>query len=112
MQITRLNVRIQIQEAVSVQDAIGNWCDDWQVLYGCYAAVDSRGQSGGEVQVAGMTIDHSDLIFTLRYSPRLKDLTTTRHRLIFEGDIYDIQRIDWMNYNNQTIKLYAKKVVR
>ena len=112
MKVTRFNVRIRIEEAVAVQDAIGNWQDNWQFLYGCYAAVDSRGQSGGEVQVAGMTIDHSDLIFTIRYSPRLKSLTTTHHRLVFEGEIYDIQRIDWMNYQNKTIKLYAKKVVR
>lgn len=112
MQITRFNVRIQIQEAVSVQDMIGNWFDDWQPLYGCYAAVDSRGQSGGEIQVAGMTVDHSDLIFTIRYSPRLKNLSTERHRLIFKDEIYDIRRVDWMNYNHQTIKLYAKKVDR
>lgn len=112
MQVIRFNVRIQIEEAVATQDVIGNWQDNWQFLYGCYAAVDSRGQSGGEVQIAGMTIDHGDLIFTIRYSPRLKTLTTSRHRVVFQDEVYDIQRIDWMNYQNKTIKLYAKKVVR
>lgn len=112
MKITRFNVRIEIQKTQPIQDAIGNWEEGWTFLYGCYAAVDSRRQSAGEIQVAGMTVDHSDLIFTIRYTSRLKGLSPSQYRLKFQNDYYDIQQIDWMNYQNETIKIYAKKVER
>lgn len=112
MQIIRFNVRIQIQKAIPSQDEIGNWDNQWDFAYGCYAAVDSRQVITGEQQVAGQQVDHSDLIFTIRYTPRLKDMTTTGYRILFKGNFYDIQRIDWMNFTQETIKIYAKKVER
>lgn len=112
MEISKLNVRLTIQKSVPIQDEIGNWEDQWQDYYYCYARVDSRGQSGGEVTVAGVVVDRSDLIFTIRYTPRLKDLATTDCRVVFEGDLYDIKRVDFMNYENKTLKLYAKRAER
>ena len=59
-----------------------------------------------------MSVDHSDLIFTIRYTPILKDITTNAHRLLFQNDLYDIKRVDFMNYKNETLKLYAERVER
>ncbi|MRJ47082.1 phage head closure protein [Fundicoccus ignavus] len=112
MQISKFNVRLIIEKSVPIQDDIGNWEDLWQPYYSCYARVDSRGQSGGEVAVAGMVVDRSDLIFTIRYTPKLKDIATTDCRILFEGELYDIKRVDFMNYENKTLKLYAKKAER
>lgn len=110
MKIANFNVRIELQESIPHQDEIGNWEDKWETVYSCFAQVDSRGQSGGEVSVAGIVVDHSDLIFTIRYVPRLKEITTTAYRIFFQQDFYDIKRVDFMNYENQTLKLYARKV--
>ncbi|EKB53584.1 phage head closure protein [Falseniella ignava] len=112
MEISKLNVRLTIQKSVSIQDEIGNWENQWEDYYCCYARVDSRGQSGGEVTVAGMVVDRSDLIFTVRYAPKLKDIATTDCRILFEDELYDIKRVDFMNYQNKTLKLYAKKAER
>lgn len=112
MKIAQLNVRIDLQASLPIQDEIGNWIDQWQTVYSCFAKVDSRGQSGGEVKVAGLVVDHSDLIFTIRYTPNLKAITTTAYRILFEGELYDIQRVDFMNYEKVWLKLYAKKVSR
>lgn len=112
MKISNLNERIEFQVAKSKQDAIGNWTEEWETIYSCFAFVDSRGQSGGEVNVAGLIIDHSDLVFTIRYTPQLKGITTNAYRIIFHGDLYDIEKVDFMNYKNKTLKVYAKKVSR
>ncbi|WP_018659225.1 phage head closure protein [Allofustis seminis] len=112
MKINKLRVRIQIQKDRPIQDAMGVYTSNWRDFYHCRASVDSRGQAGGEMQVAGMTVDHSDLIFTIRYAPRLASLTTNDYRIVFKGDIYDIKGIDFMNYEKKAIKLYAKKVKR
>lgn len=112
MKISNLNVRIELQISHSKKDEIGNWEVEWKTIHFCYAFVDSHGQSGGEIAVAGVIVDHSDLIFTIRYTPKLKDITTNAHRILFQKDYYDIKRVDFMNYNNKTLKLYAKRVER
>lgn len=112
MKISNLNARIEIQASHSTRDEIGNWNEEWETFHTCFAFVDSRGQSSGEVAVAGTVVDHSDLIFTIRYTPVLKDMTTNAHRILFQSDLYDIKRVDFMNYKNKTMKLYAKKVER
>lgn len=112
MKISNLNVRIKLQVSTPSRDEIGNWNEERETVHSCFAFVDSRGQSGGEVAVAGMSVDHSDLIFTIRYTPILKDITTNAHRLLFQNDLYDIKRVDFMNYKNETLKLYAERVER
>ncbi|MBG9980446.1 phage head closure protein [Facklamia lactis] len=112
MKISNLNARIELQISNSNRDEIGNWKEEWETAYSCFAFVDSRGQSGGEVSVAGLIVDHSDLIFTIRYTPKLKDITTNTHRILFQNDYYDIKRVDFMNFKNKTLKLYAKRVER
>ena len=112
MKISKLKVLIELQKAKPIQDEKGVFTNKWQSFYQCRASVDSRGQSGGEIMVAGMMVDHSDLIFTIRYAPKLSSLTTTDYRILFKEEIYDIKGIDFMNYEKKAIKLYAKKVKR
>lgn len=112
MKLSQLNVRIEIQKSVSKQDEIGNSYDEWEPYFSCFAKIDSRGQSLGEVEAAGLTVDHSDLIFLIRYASLLRQLTTHQFRILFDNQIYNISRIDFMNYRHQWIKLYAKKVER
>lgn len=112
MNIAKLNKRITIQKASFIQDDIGNEIVEWTDFYSCYASVDTRGRIDSEKEVARMMVDHSNVNFTIRYTQKLRDLTTQEYRVLMDGDIYDIKAVDWMNYRKKSIKLITKKVER
>ena len=110
MEVTLLNVRITFQKNEVVTDAIGNHKNRWTDYYSCYATV--SGESGSEKSVAGLIVDDSDISFTVRYCKALVDLDVTKHRVIFEGSLYNIVSIDHMNYKKKCLKLKCEKVRR
>ena len=46
--------------------------------------------------------------FEVRYCEELKDLDSTHYRIAFHGDSYDIQTVDFMNYQKKTIRIVCK----
>ena len=102
MDIALLNVKITVQKNETVVDAIGNHKNNWTDYHTCFATV--SGEGGSEKSVAGG--------FTVRYCKALVGLDVTKHRVIFEGSLYNIVSIDHMNYKKKCLKLKCEKVRR
>ena len=105
-----LNVKITVQKNETVVDAIGNHKNTWTDYHTCFATV--SGEGGSEKSVAGLIVDDSDISFTVRYCKAFADLDVTKHRVIFEGSLYNIVSIDHMNYKKKCLKLKCEKVRR
>lgn len=110
MGIALLNVKITVQKNETVVDAIGNHKNNWTDYHTCFATV--SGEGGSEKSVAGLIVDDSDISFTVRYCKALVGLDVTKHRVIFEGSLYNIVSIDHMNYKKKCLKLKCEKVRR
>lgn len=52
------------------------------------------------------------LFFLVRYCKELKGLDSTKYRILFRGDIYNITLVDFMQFQNKVIKLRAERVKR
>ena len=105
MKIDLLNVRIFISRSEVVTDEIGNHKNDWKPYYTCYATVSA--EAGKEMTQVGMVVD-----FTIRYCEKAKAINTTKYRVEFNGELYNIEGVDHMNYKKKSIKLKCRKVRR
>lgn len=110
MEISLLNVRITIQKQETVVDEIGNHTNAWTDYFSCYATV--SGEGGTETSVAGLTVDDSDLSFTVRYSRKTSAVDMLGYRILFGNGIYNILAIDHMNYKKKCLKFKCQKVRR
>ena len=110
MNIALLNVKIIFQKNEVVIDKIGNHKNTWSDFYSCYATV--SGEGGSEKAVAGLVVEDSDISFTVRYCKALSDIDSTKCRILFYGDVYNIVSIDHMNYKKKCLKLKCEKVRR
>lgn len=110
MEISLLNVRITIQKQETVVDEIGNHTNAWTDYFSCYATV--SGEGGTETAVAGLTMDDSDLSFTVRYSHKTAAVDMLGYRILFGDRIYNILAIDHMNYKKKCLKFKCQKVRR
>lgn len=110
MNVALLNCRVMIQENAVLIDSIGNHKNDWVDYYSCYATINS--ESGSEVNTAGETLESNRLAMTLRYSSETAAIEPTKHRILFNDDIYNITSVDHMNYKKKSLKLWCEKVRR
>lgn len=110
MNIELLNVRIFISKNSVVVDAIGNHKNEWQEYYSCYATVSAEG--GKETEAAALTVDDSNIDFTIRWCKKAADITSTGFRVEFWNELYDIMAVDHMNFKRKCFKLRCQKVRR
>ena len=110
MDIALLNVRVVFQKSAVIVDAIGNHKNEWTEFYSCYATV--SGENGKETTAAGITVDDSDLSFSVRYCLSVSEINNTEYRVLFGGEIYNILSVDHMNYRNKSVKFKCQKVRR
>lgn len=110
MKVALLNERILIQKAVVTVDGIGNRRNSWQDYYSCFATV--SGESRLEKRDAGMTVEDTDISFTVRWCNAVSVVDSKGYRILFHGDIYNILLVDHMNYKKNSIKLKCQKVRR
>lgn len=108
MNISLLNVRITFQRNELVTDEIGNHRNIWSDFYSCYATV--SGEGGSEKFSAGVLVDDSDISFTVRYCNALTSIDSTKCRIVFEDDAYNIISIDRMNFKKKSLKFKCEKV--
>lgn len=108
MEVSLLNVKIQIQQSEVIVDEIGNHKNIWKNYYSCFATV--SGEGGSEKSVAGLIVDDSDISFTIRYCKATENIDMTKHRVLFHNEIYNIVGIDHMNFKKKCIKLKCEKV--
>ena len=104
--IARFNERIVIQKNEVVTDKYGNHKNTWTDFYSCFAYA-STYQYDKENEAA-VTTEERTINFEVRYCPELEDLDSTHFRVAFHGDAYDIQTVDFMNYQRKTIRIVCK----
>ena len=107
MNITAMNVKITFQKNDVVIDKIGNHTNEWQNYYSCYATV--SGENGSEQSVVGETIENIQVCFTVRYCRKIADVSSTKHRIIFQNEIYDIVSVDHFSYTKKYLKFKCRK---
>ncbi len=107
MDISLLNVKVVFQKNVVEVDEIGNHKNTWEDYYACHATV--SGENGREKTVAGIVVDDIDLAFTIRWCRKASVIDTTGYRVIFNGDIYNIDSVDHMNYKMECLKYRCRK---
>ncbi len=107
MNITAMNVKITFQKNDVVIDKIGNHTNEWQNYYSCYATV--SGENGSEQAVVGETIENIQVCFTVRYCRKIADVSSTKHRIIFQNEIYDIVSVDHFSYTKKYLKFKCRK---
>lgn len=110
MKIGQWRQRIVIQQNQMTMDKDGNQRNEWTDYYSCWAYANNL--SGREYWEAAQVNQESSLFFLVRYCEKLKDLDSTRYRIMFRDEIYNLTFVDFMQYRNQTIKLRAEKVKR
>ena len=110
LNVSLMSEKVTFQKNTVVTDAIGNHKNTWTDYHTCFATV--SGEGGSEKSVAGLIVADSDISFTVRYCKALVDLDVSKHRVIFEGSIYNIVSIDHMNYEKKCLKLKCEKVKR
>ena len=92
MDITAMNVKITFQKNDVVIDKIGNHTNKWVDYYSCYATV--SGENGSEQAVVGETVENVQICFTVRYCRKIDDVSSTKYRIIFQNEIYEIVSVD------------------
>ena len=110
MEIAALNVRVLFQKGVPVSDGVGNRTNVWEDYFSCYATV--SGEGGTENEAAGLTVEHADCAFTVRWCAALDGVRSTGYRIVFRGELYNILSIDHLNYKRKALKFKCRKVRR
>lgn len=95
MEIGQLNQRILILEQSTKTDAIGNHKAVWAEAFPLWAAAAIRSSMNAatEQTAAGIVREVQQVIFTVRQDSRTAALTSTKHRVKFRDEEYDITGI-------------------
>lgn len=110
MNITAMNVKITFQKNDAVIDKIGNHTNSWKYYYSCFATV--SGENGSEQEVVGETVENVQICFTVRYCRKIADVSSTKFRIIFNDEPYNIISIDHFSYKKQVVKFKCQKARR
>ena len=107
MEIAKLRSRITIQHSEVVTDAIGNHTNVWVDYWSCAAHANLA--SGKEYGAAGLTLGSDTLVFEVRWCERLRELNSTKFRILFGGNIYNITCVDDVQFRHEKLKLTAQR---
>ncbi|XBX05705.1 phage head closure protein [Enterocloster clostridioformis] len=110
MRIGQWRQRIVIQQNRMKKDKDGNQRNEWEDYFTCWAYANNL--SGKEYWEAAQVNQEESLFFLVRYCKELKDLDSTKYRILFRGDIYNITLVDFVQFQNKIIKLRAERVKR
>lgn len=110
MKIGQWRQRIVVQKNQMTRDKNGNQRNEWTDYFTCWAYVNNL--SGKEYWEAAQVNQQESLFFLVRYCRELRGIDSTKYRIIFRSEIYNIILVDFMQYQNRTIKLRAEKVKR
>ena len=107
MDISKLRSRITIQHSEVVTDAIGNHTNAWEDFWYCAAYANLA--SGKEYVAAGQTLGSDTLVFEVRWCDKLRNLDSTKFRILFNGAIYNITCVDDVQFRHERLKLTAQR---
>lgn len=113
MDIAAMNVRITFQKQEVVVDEIGNRSNEWTDYYSCFATIsNSSGKTDTESEGAGTTLDELDIGFTVRFCQKTFAVNSTGYRIIWNGEVYNIVKVDYLNMKKRGLKFRCRKVER
>ena len=113
MDIAAMNVRITFQKQDVVVDEIGNRSNEWTDYYSCFATIsNSSGKTDTESEGAGTTLDELDIGFTVRFCQKTFAVNSTGYRIVWNGDVYNIVKVDYLNMKKRGLKFRCRKVER
>ena len=105
-EIARFNERVTFQRNEVIIDKYKNHVNVWTDYYSCYTYASTyqydREENGVVIR------EEQTITFEVRYCSELKNLDSTHFRVMFHGDVYNIQNVDAMNYQRKTIKVLCK----
>lgn len=107
MEIAKLRSRITIQHNEVVNDTIGNHTNAWVDYWSCSAYANLA--TAKEYGAAGQTLGSDTLVFEVRWCERLRDLDSTKYRILFGGSIYNITCVDDVQFRHERLKLTAQR---
>ncbi|MBD3948448.1 phage head closure protein [Tuanshanicoccus lijuaniae] len=110
MKVSLLNERLVIEKSDVSVDEVGNHVTQWLPYYECATTISH--ESPIETTATGAIWDHRKVDFTIRYSQEVANLTTTKYRIQFRGELYNIMGIDHFQYKKRQLKLHCQKVER
>ena len=97
--------KILIQRNISDVDGRGNPDEDWEDCFTCRAY--ANGLYGSEYYAARAAGLEQTVKLTVRYSKKLEGLCLSDYRLIFRGQVYAIDYIDNVRYEDNTMVIHA-----
>ena len=113
MDIAAMNVRITFQKQDVVVDEIGNRTNEWTEYYSCFATIsNSSGKTDTESEGARATLDELDIGFTVRFCQKTFAVNSTGYRIIWNGEVYNIVKVDYLNMKKRGLKFRCRKVER
>lgn len=107
MDIARFNEHITFEKNAVVVDQVGNHKNSWTEYFSCHAYASTF--QGNEGEEAGTTSEEESITFTVRFCSELSGVTSTKFRVRFHGETYDIKSIDPMNYQRRYLKVKCTK---
>jgi len=98
---------IVIQHKVITKDQYGDVTEVWEAWRTLRA---ERSNLWGRDYYAALAVGEEQAIeFTVRYVSFLDELKTDTHRILYEGETYDIKHIDHLRDDGAWIKLKAMR---
>ena len=110
MDIAAMNVRVTLQKNEVITDKYGNHKNTWTNYFSCYATI--SGETGQEQAIVGETLENTDMNVTVRYCKETAAVTSTKYRLVFMDEIYDLLAVDHLNFKRHGLKFRCRKVRR
>ena len=107
MDIAAMNERVTFQQNETVTDSYGNHKNTWTEYFTCFATI--SGENGQEQAVVGETVENTDMNVTVRYCEETAAITSTRFRIVFHDELYDILGVDHLSFKKHAIKFKCRK---
>ena len=102
------NKKIEIQCYDESQDALGNVIQDWHTLFRPWAEITTS--TAKEYYEAAQVNSENDLVFKVRYSSVLAGKLSSELRIVYNGLIYDIKRIEDTNEQHRQFVIRAAQI--
>lgn len=97
--------KITVQKLTASADSRGGSSGGYEDYYTCRAYVNNL--FGAEYYAARQVGAEETIKLTVRYNAKLDGISTADHRLIFRGQVYDIDHIDNVRFENNTMIISA-----
>ena len=109
MEVAALRSKVTFQKNETTTDKYGNHKNAWTDYYTCFATIGGEGMaSSKEEQVAGTTVEDFSMTVSVRYCAKIAAITSTGYRVMFMGEIYNIENIDHMNFRKKSLKFTCR----